>query len=115
MECEDMQLQQMKLCCKGNGQHCGNANENVSGAHGLPLEAGNCASGKTKDSSGQSSVASNEWNVMPEHMDGLGELTETEDTMDPSEELVTVPVEPYVENGGYECPPMSWRYTLARR
>jgi len=78
-ECErQTQLQQTNLHCEENCQHNGNANEDIPDAQRVLLEGewAICASGKSRDSTGDANVS----NTAVEHADGSGESNETEIT-----------------------------------
>ncbi|KIM67352.1 hypothetical protein SCLCIDRAFT_21202 [Scleroderma citrinum Foug A] len=101
-------LPKAEFYCEETNQRSGNANENVPNAYRLPLEGEweVCASSEARDL--RSSV--NVPNATPERMHCPSKSSETEDAegvelegceggMDEPTELLTMSVEPYVEDG----------------
>ena len=101
-------LQQTTFYCKEAHQRSGNTNENIPNAYGLPLkgEWEVCASGEARDPRSSANVP----NATPECVHCPSESSETEDAegvesegceggTDELTELLTMSVEPYVEDG----------------
>ena len=107
-ECKDLQLPKAELYCKEGHQHNGNAEDTIPSTYRFPLkgEWTGYASSEARDPRSSANVP----NAMPECVHCPSESSETEDAegvksegceggTDELMELLTMSVEPYVEDG----------------